>query len=444
MKILHLIAGAGPMYCGSCLHGNTLAAGLRKAGADVVLAPLYTPIRTDEEDVSINRLSMGGINVYLDESVRWWRRMPGFLRRLVDRPWLVTWAAKYGGGTQPEQLGRLALAMFRGDDGPLKDDVEQMLAWLEADLRPDIVHLSNVMLAGLARPLQERFGAKVVATLTGEDIFLERLPRPYYEQSRAELRARAADLDAIIALSRDYADFMADYLSFPREKIEVIKPGLNLEGFGAGGSERGAGRNDTQAGQSTKTIGFLSRVCPDKGLHLLIDAVHALTQTPGAPPVRLRAAGYLERADRRYLHELHKLAADYGLADRFEYVGELDRPGKIAFLQSLDVLCIPSLLRESKGLPPLEAMACGVPVVLPDIGAFSEIVAGTGGGLLYQPGQPKALEYALGRILSDPEMAARCSARGRQAVFEKYSSEQETRAVLAIYQWLVKSKATSS
>src|SRR5215475_7489593 len=105
MKILHLIAGAGPMYCGSCLHGNTLAAGLRKAGADVVLAPLYTPIRTDEEDVSIDRLSMGGINVYLDESLPWWRRMPGFLRRLLDQPSLVTWAAKYGGGTQPEHLG---------------------------------------------------------------------------------------------------------------------------------------------------------------------------------------------------------------------------------------------------------------------------------------------------------------------------------------------------
>ena len=69
MKIVHLIAGAGPMYCGSCMHGNTLAAGLRKAGADVILAPVYTPLRTDEENVSIDRLAMGGINVYLDESL---------------------------------------------------------------------------------------------------------------------------------------------------------------------------------------------------------------------------------------------------------------------------------------------------------------------------------------------------------------------------------------
>jgi len=64
MKIVHLLAGAGEMYCGSCLHGNRLAAALRAAGEDVLLVPLYTPIRTDEENVSIDRVAFGGINVY--------------------------------------------------------------------------------------------------------------------------------------------------------------------------------------------------------------------------------------------------------------------------------------------------------------------------------------------------------------------------------------------
>jgi glycosyltransferase involved in cell wall biosynthesis len=442
MKILHLIAGAGPMYCGSCLHGNSLAAGLRKAGADVVLAPLYTPIRTDEENISVEHLSMGGINVFLDESLTWWRRMPGLLRRLFDRPWLVNWAAGFGGGTRPEQLGRLAVAMFRGDDGPLKEDVVQLLAWLEADLKPDIVHLSNVMLAGLARPIKERLGAKVVATLTGEDGFLDRLPRPYHDQARAELRARAADLDAIIALSRNYADYMAGYLCAPREKIEVMRPGLNLEGFRQG--DKGDAISTSKSSGDVRTVGFFSRVCPDKGLHLLLDASHALKQTPGMPPFRLRAAGYLDRADRRYLHELQKKAAGYGFADRFEYVGELDRAGKIAFLESLDIFCLPSLLRESKGLPALEAWACGVPAVLPDHGVFSELVTDTGGGIVYNSRQPGALVTALGQVLSDPALAAECGRRAQQAVWDRYNSERETRDVLALYDKLVPSKQTTS
>jgi glycosyltransferase involved in cell wall biosynthesis len=428
MKIVYLIAGAGPMFCGSCMHGNTLAAGLRKAGGDVLLAPVYTPVRTDEENMSIDRLAMGGINVFLDEALFWWRRMPDFLRRPLDWPWLVSWAAGHG-STRPEYLGSLTVAMLRGDDGPLKNDIEPLLDWLQTDARPQIVHLSNVMLAGLARPLHERLGVPVVATLTGEHTFLDKLSPPYYEQARAELRARAADLDVLVALSRDYADFMAEYLHMPRRKIEVVRPGLNMEGFGT--AESGEGKRGEK--NPVKTIGFLGRICPDKGLHLLLDALRAMDAAPGAAACRVRAAGYLDRADRRYLKDLQKQAAAWGLAERFEYVGALDHAGKIAFLESLDVLCLPSVVRESKGLPALESWACGVPVVLPDRGVFSELVADTGGGLLYDPQQPGALEAALSRILGDAGLAARCGSDAQRAVHERYTAQHEAREILALY-----------
>ena len=67
MKIVYLAAGAGAMYCGSCLHGNTLAAALCAAGHDCLLAPLYTPLHTDEENVGIRRVAFGGINVSLQQ-----------------------------------------------------------------------------------------------------------------------------------------------------------------------------------------------------------------------------------------------------------------------------------------------------------------------------------------------------------------------------------------
>ncbi len=430
MKIVHLIAGAGPMYCGSCIHGNTLAAALRKTGADVLLAPVYTPLRTDEENVSIDRLAMGGINVYLDESWPLWRWMPGFVRRLLDRPSLVSWAARGGSSTRPEHLGRLAVAMFRGEDGPLKGDVDQLLDWLQAEVRPDIVHLSNVMLVGLAQPLAERLGVPVIATLSGEDNFLQKLPAPYHEQARAELRARAADLSGIVAMCGYYADFMAEYLAVPRAKIEVIRPGLNLGGFADG-------RVKAEGGEGgPRTIGFFSRICADKGLHLLVEALHAMSNATDLPPHRLRVAGYLDRPDRAYLDEIRQRVAAWGMADRFEYVGELDLPGKIAFLNSIDVLCLPSLIRESKGLPVLEAWASGVPVVLPDHGAFSEMVADTRGGLLYDPQRPGALAEALGCMLRDHEFAAECGRHAQRVVHERYSSQREAGEMLALYERL--------
>ena len=69
MRIAYITAGAAGMYCGSCLHDNTLAAALLELGEDVVLVPTYTPLRTDEPDVSIDRVFFGGINVYLQEKV---------------------------------------------------------------------------------------------------------------------------------------------------------------------------------------------------------------------------------------------------------------------------------------------------------------------------------------------------------------------------------------
>ena len=65
MKIAYITAGAAGMYCGSCLHDNTLAAALMAKGHEVALIPTYTPTRTDEEDVSIDRVFYGAVNVFL-------------------------------------------------------------------------------------------------------------------------------------------------------------------------------------------------------------------------------------------------------------------------------------------------------------------------------------------------------------------------------------------
>ncbi len=86
MKIVHLVAGAGGMYCGSCLYGNTLAAAIQKLGEEAILAPMYTPIRTDEENVSIAHVAFGGINVYLQEHFALFRHTPWFFDRLFDSP----------------------------------------------------------------------------------------------------------------------------------------------------------------------------------------------------------------------------------------------------------------------------------------------------------------------------------------------------------------------
>ncbi|MCR9119204.1 MAG: glycosyltransferase family 1 protein, partial [bacterium] len=86
MKIAYLTAGAAGMFCGSCMHDNTLARALIARGVDVQLIPLYTPIRTDEDSVTVDRVFFGGVNVYLQEKIPLFRYLPRIFDRWFDSP----------------------------------------------------------------------------------------------------------------------------------------------------------------------------------------------------------------------------------------------------------------------------------------------------------------------------------------------------------------------
>src|SRR6266481_1954766 len=107
MRVAYITAGAAGMFCGSCLHDNTLAAALCELGHDALLIPTYTPIRTDEDDVSEGRVFFGGINVYLQQKFALFRHTPWFLDRLLDAPRLLNWVSRFAVKTQAQELGEL-------------------------------------------------------------------------------------------------------------------------------------------------------------------------------------------------------------------------------------------------------------------------------------------------------------------------------------------------
>jgi glycosyltransferase involved in cell wall biosynthesis len=319
--------------------------------------------------------------------------------------------------------------MLRGEEGRQRKELDKLIDWLAEEIRPDVVHLSNVMLVGMARRLTEVLGVPVVCTLAGEDGFLDKLSEPHRSEARAVLRDRSADLAALVAMNRFYADFMAEYLPTQRERIRVIPPGLDLSGHGI--PERAAESSDAEA--RPVTIGYFSRICPDKGLHLLGEAFQLLAAREDLPPSRLVAAGYLDAVDRPYLDEIESQLAEHGLRDRFEYVGELDRAGKIEFLRSLDVMSVPTVGAEAKGLSVLEGWANGAPMVLPDHGTFPELVEQTGGGLLCEPNNAAALAEGLARMIGDRAFAEECGRRAYQAIREHYHAPLMARRTIDLY-----------
>lgn len=414
------------MYCGSCLHDNTLAAALIALGDDVVLAPIYTPLRTDEEDVSVPKVFVGGINAYLQQKSSLFRRLPKWMDAWLDAPWLLGVVTRRAASVDPAQLGEMTVSMLRGEDGRQAKELDRLADWLAHEVQPDVVHLSNSMMLGLARRIAERCRAPVVCALSGEDIFLEKLRPPYYAEARSLLRERAAEVAGFTALNRYYADMMSGYLGVDRGRIHVVPHGVKLEGY------------DVPAATAIPPrIGFLSRICADKGLHLLLEACERLAQAADVPPFELHAAGYLGAADRPYLRSLQRRADRGPLAGRFFYAGEPDRAGKIAFLKSLAVVSIPTVYQESKGLPVLEAWAAGRPVVVPRHGAFPEMVEATGGGLLHDPLSVDDLAGQLARLLAQPADAEALGQAGRAAVVSRFHARAMAESMREVYRQVV-------
>jgi glycosyltransferase involved in cell wall biosynthesis len=367
----------------------------------------------------------GGITVYLKEKLPLMRRAPAWLTWVLDRPALLKLATRRAASVDPAKLGDLTVSMLAGEKGNQSQELDALTRWLEEHVQPDVIHLSNAMLAGMARTFRQRLGCPVVSSLSGEDVFIERLVPPYYGQARDLLRERATDLDALVAMNGYYADYMASYLHYPRERVSVVPHGLNLAGHGAR-RRRGA--------EDEFVIGYMARVCHDKGLHLLAEAFALLNEERDLPPLRLHVAGYMAASDKRYLQEIERRLKRAGVLERYAYAGELDRAEKIAFLQSLDVMALPTVYRESKGLPALEAMANAVPIVVPAHGTFPELIADSGGGLLCDPEDPRSLASRLAELIRDTSLAEDLGRRGQEAVQDRYHADLMAERTRQLYE----------
>jgi glycosyltransferase involved in cell wall biosynthesis len=419
------------MYCGSCIRDNALAAALRAAGHDVVLLPLYTPTLTDEENLSEPQVLFGGISVYLEQKLPLFRHTPAFLDRLWDHPTLIRAASSGAVSNDPRLLGDLTVSMLRGRAGFQRKEFDKLLHWLGAQRPFDLVALPYALLIALAEPLRAATGAPVTCSLQGEDIFLDNLSASDKRASLELIQKHEPFVDAFLAVSDTYAAYMTGYLGIPPAKMFVAPLGISLEGHDPGPRPR----------PEPFTVGFFTRVAPEKGLHLLVEAYRKLRQERGLAAGKLEVAGYLDPGYRPYLGLQQDAMERAGLGAEFRYHGVLPRADKIRFLQGLSVFSVPAVYVEPKGLSVLEASANGVPFVLPRHGSFPEIAAKTGGGVLFEPGNADALASALFELARDPGRAVELGQAGAAGVRREYSAARMAERTLDVYARVVAERA---
>ena len=171
-------------------------------------------------------------------------------------------------------------------------------------------------------------------------------------------------------------------------------------------------------------LGYLARLCPLKGLDILVDAFLLLKDTAKFPDLRLEIAGGMTEEDEPFVAEQRKKLTQAGLEGHSSIHPNVGRDQKLSFLRSLSVFSVPARYPEAFGLYVVEALAAGVPVVLPESGAFPELVEQTRGGRIYRPNGPNELAEALEPILGDPENAKELGLIGHKSVSHDFSNEQ--------------------
>lgn len=233
-------------------------------------------------------------------------------------------------------------------------------------------------------------------------------------------------MDAVIATSGK----TARYLDRP---ATVIRHGIDTETF-CPASDRAAVRKRLSLPEEGALIGCFGRIRAQKGTDLFVEAmIAALPDLPGARALIMgRATGPHEG----FLNGLRDRVATANLADRIFFLPEVSVTDMSDWYQTLDLFIAPQRW-EGFGLTPLEAMACGVPVIAADVGAFSELLATGVTGTLTPPGDAAALARATLDILNDPPRRDRWAAAARAHVLARFRIEDEAAAINSVYRGLL-------
>jgi glycosyltransferase involved in cell wall biosynthesis len=361
----------------------------------------------------------GGINVYLQHKFSLFRHTPAWLDKAFDNKWLLKKAAGRSGMTSGKDLGEITLSTFQGENGPLVKEVRKVVDWFKQHGTPDVILLSTIMLAGIGKVLKRELNIPVYGFLQGEDSFLDSLLPEYKNQAWKLLSADVRQLNGCLAPSHYFGELMADRLDLELTQIQYHSNGITTEGF-----------TPAEKPPSVPVLGFLARLCPLKGLDILVDAFIILKKSEKYSGLRLEVAGGMTDEDKPFVDEQKNKLRKAGYLESSAFHPNIEREEKFSFLKNLSVFSVPSRYPEAFGLYVIEALAAGTPVVLPQSGAFPEIVEDTQGGVIYENNDPPSLAQSIERLLDNPERGKKMGLHGHREVIQKYSNDTLAKSLI--------------
>jgi len=427
MKIVHIVPGfGGTFYCGNCLRDSGVVASLKSMGHDAVTLPMYLPLamngQLNEDGIPV---FYGAVNIYLKQFPVF-RHMPKWFENLMNSSAMLKFAAKKSGSTRASGLEDLTESMLMGAEGHQSEELQQLVDFLKYHEKPDVIHVSNVLLLGMAKKLREEVRVPVVYSLQDEDVWVDAMHEDRREKMWQLLAEKAKDVDAFIAVSDFFADVMQKKMSIPDEKLHILHVGVRPEAY-----------TYTKPANNPQVIGYVSRICEENGFEILVDAFILLKENPAFKTLKLKATGGMTGDDTRFINKQINKLKQKDISSDFEIQPDFDQSALGGYFDSISVLSVPVLKGEAFGLYQIEALASGVPLVQPALGAFPEIVNATGGGVIYKPNTAAALAEKLSEVLLNPSKLEAMSLAGRKAVEENFDCSILSRKMVDIYKSLM-------
>jgi glycosyltransferase involved in cell wall biosynthesis len=429
INIAHIIPGSGgSFYCGNCLRDSKFFDAMRADGHNAIKIPMYLPLFAHDANNGMTPVFYGAISIYLKQVFPVFRHAPEWFDNLLNSRPMLKFAAKMANSTRAKGLEEMTISMLMGEHGNQNHELEKMVHWLKDHFKPDVIHISNALLLGLAHRLKEHLNVPVICSLQDEDVWVDNMKPEFIDNVWNLMQEKANDIDMFVSVSHYYSEFMRNKLHISEDKLTTLHLGVDPDDY-----------NYINAAQKPLNIGFLSRLCHENGLDILIDAFILLKSNPAFCQIKLLLTGGYTSDDQHFLKVQKEKLKQAGLYGFVEFIEDFSQQNRHNFLDNVSVLSVPVRQGEAFGIYLTEAMAAGIPIVQPALGAFPEIIEKSGGGLVYANNTPEELCAALESILIDNQKIGSLSEKARNSVVEEFNIHKLTEKMMDVYQKAINS-----
>jgi glycosyltransferase involved in cell wall biosynthesis len=425
MNIVYLITGSGgSFYCGNCYRDMIYLRAIRKVpGITASAIPLYLP--PDESTVETGldkKVFFGAISMYLREKVPFLRNMPVFLDKVLDSAPMLKMASRRAGSTRTEGLEDMTLNMIKGENAFPEKELQRLVSYLTRDGKPDIIHLSNALIIGLARRIKKKLDVKIVCSLLNEDDWIDEMAEPYQSKAWKLISKEAINVDAFLTPSNYYKEFFISKTGISGDNFNVIPLGIDPVALA-----------NIEKRDNWPAIGYFCRISSQNGFDKLVDAFIELKLGNNLPGLTLHVSGGYTGDDKPFIAEQIRKIKTNRLKSFVRIYPEFQGNSKQEFFSNIDIMSVPVRKHDGYGLYILEANAAGVPVVQPATGAFPEIIERTKGGITYSPDNVTELSTNLLKLFRDNDLRLRLGKIGKEKVLTELSLDKMSEGLSEVY-----------